>query len=284
MNNNNHHTPEGWGYGRTEQPGYGKPFQRPFSHPETQPPAFGGMPAPGVPHNPYANQVQPYGQPGMRLQGQGDPAMRSLKRRQQRKSGLRFAGGFLALIWAVFILQLFFPWLQGFGIHPLDINGLPMIFTSPLLHANLEHIISNSLPGALFAYLIGYSGKRVFWEVTTFVLLIGGLGTWVFGGIGTNHIGASGLVYGWLAYLLVRGFFNRSIGQILTGLILGFFYSGLIWGVLPGTEGVSWQAHLFGAIGGIVAGMIITSDDPPELAAKKHAKKQAKAAEKQARR
>ncbi|WP_425284120.1 rhomboid family intramembrane serine protease [Corynebacterium coyleae] len=242
------------------------------------------MPAPGVPHNPYANQRQPYGQPGMGLQGQGYPASRSLKRTQQRKSGLRFAGGFLALIWAVFILQLFFPWLQGFGIHPLDINGLPMIFTSPLLHANLEHIISNSLPGALFAYLIGYSGKRVFWEVTTFVLLIGGLGTWVFGGIGTNHIGASGLVYGWLAYLLVRGFFNRSIGQILTGLILGFFYSGLIWGVLPGTEGVSWQAHLFGAIGGIVAGMIITSDDPPELAAKKHAKKQAKAAEKQARR
>lgn len=284
MNNNNHHTPEGWGYGRTEQPGYGKPFQRPFSHPETQPPAFGGMPAPGVPHNPYANQRQPYGQPGMGLQGQGYPASRSLKRRQQRKSGLRFAGGFLVLIWAVFILQLFFPWLQGFGIHPLDINGLPMIFTSPLLHANLEHIISNSLPGALFAYLIGYSGKRVFCEVTTFVLLIGGLGTWVFGGIGTNHIGASGLVYGWLAYLLVRGFFNRSIGQILTGLILGFFYSGLIWGVLPGTEGVSWQAHLFGAIGGIVAGMIITSDDPPELAAKKHAKKQAKAAEKQARR
>lgn len=284
MNNNNHHTPEGWGYGRTEQPGYGKPFQRPFSHPESQPPAFGDMPAPGVPHNPYANQVQPYGQPGSGMPGQGAPVSRSLKRRQQRKSGLRFAGGFLALIWAVFILQLFFPWLQGFGIHPLDINGLPMIFTSPLLHANLEHIISNSLPGALFAYLIGYSGKRVFWEVTTFVLLIGGLGTWVFGGIGTNHIGASGLVYGWLAYLLVRGFFNRSIGQILTGLILGFFYSGLIWGVLPGTEGVSWQAHLFGAIGGIAAGMIITSDDPPELAAKKHAKKQAKAAEKQARR
>lgn len=284
MNNNNHHTPEGWGYGQTGQPGYGKPFQRPFSHPETQPPAFGGMPAPGVPHNPYANQVQPYGQPGSGMPGQGAPVSRSSKRRQQRASGRRFAGGFLALIWAVFILQLFFPWLQGFGIHPLDINGLPMIFTSPLLHANLEHIISNSLPGALFAYLIGYSGKRVFWEVTTFVLLIGGLGTWVFGGIGTNHIGASGLVYGWLAYLLVRGFFNRSIGQILTGLILGFFYSGLIWGVLPGTEGVSWQAHLFGAIGGIAAGMIITSDDPPELAAKKHAKKQAKAAEKQARR
>lgn len=284
MNKNNHHIPEGWGYGQTGQPGYGKPFQRPFSHPESQPPAFGDMPAPGVPHNPYANQMQPYGQPGSGMSGQGAPVSRSSKRRQQRASGLRFAGGFLAVIWVVFILQQFFPGLEEFGVHPLDVQSLLMIFTSPLLHANLEHIISNSLPGALFAYLIGYSGKRVFWEVTAFTVLIGGLGTWLFGGIGTNHIGASGLVYGWLAYLLVRGFFNHSVSQILTGVVLGFFYSGLIWGVLPGTEGVSWQAHLFGAIGGVIAGMIITSDDPPELAAKKTAKKQAKAMEKQARR
>lgn len=260
---NNRNTPPGWGYGQTGQPGYGKPFQRPFSHPETQQPAF-GQPYP-QPHNPYANQqpVQQYGQ---------QPVPRRTKRKQQRNSGLRFAGGFLAVIWAVFVLEMIFPWLQGFGIHPLDIYSLPMIFTSPLLHANLEHIISNSLTGALFAYLIGYSGKRVFWEVTAFTVLIGGLGTWVFGGIGTNHIGASGLVYGWLAYLIVRGFFNRSIGQIITGVVLGFFYSGLIWGVLPGTEGVSWQAHLFGAIGGVVAGMMITSDDPPQLVAKREAK------------
>ena len=160
------------------------------------------------------------------------------------------------------------------------IRDRPYIVTAPLLHANLEHIVSNSLPGALFAYLVGYSGKRVFWEVTGLVVLIGGLGTWLLGGVGTNHIGASGLVYGWLTYLIVRGFFNRSLSQILTGLVLGFFYSGLIYGVLPGTEGVSWQAHLFGAVGGFVAGMGITSDDPPALAAKK----QAKALEKQARR
>ncbi|MCG7237048.1 rhomboid family intramembrane serine protease [Corynebacterium sp. ACRQP] len=202
------------------------------------------------------------------------------KRKAQRQTGLKLAGGFLATIWIVFILELVFPWLQAFGIHPLDVSSLPFIFTSPLLHANFEHIISNSIPGAIFAFLVGYSGKRVFWEVTTFVVIIGGLGTWLFGGVGTNHIGASGLVYGWLAYLIVRGFFNRSIGQIITGVVLGFFYSGLIFGLLPGTEGVSWQAHLFGAIGGIVASMVITSDDPPKLAAKK----QAKALEKQARR
>ena len=166
--------------------------------------------------------------------------------------------------------------LWVFGIQPLDLSTIWHIFTSPLLHANLEHIVGNSIPGAIFAFLIGYSGKRVFWEVTTFAMLVSGLGTWLIGGIGTNHIGASGLVYGWLAYLLVRGFFNRSAGQVLLGVILGFTYSGLMWGVLPLVEGVSWQAHLFGAIGGMAAGMIITSDDPPELAMKKAQKKQQK--------
>lgn len=276
MSEHNHHTPEGWGYGQTGQPGYGKPFQRPFSHPERQQPAFS---EPAQPYNPYAT-LQQQGQYGQPQYNQTRGTKRVSKRKAQRQTGLKLAGGFLATIWVVFILELVFPWLQAFGIHPLDVSSLPFIFTSPLLHANFEHIISNSIPGAIFAFLVGYSGKRVFWEVTTFVVIIGGLGTWLLGGVGTNHIGASGLVYGWLAYLIVRGFFNRSISQIITGVVLGFFYSGLIFGLLPGTEGVSWQAHLFGAIGGIVAGMMITSDDPPKLAAKK----QAKALEKQARR
>ena len=276
MSEHNHHTPEGWGYGQTGQPGYGKPFQRPFSHPERQQPAFS---EPAQPYNPYATPQQ-QGRNGQPQYSQPRGTRRVSKRKAQRQTGLKLAGGFLATIWIVFILELVFPWLQAFGIHPLDVSSLPFIFTSPLLHANFEHIISNSIPGAIFAFLVGYSGKRVFWEVTTFVVIIGGLGTWLFGGVGTNHIGASGLVYGWLAYLIVRGFFNRSIGQIITGVVLGFFYSGLIFGLLPGTEGVSWQAHLFGAIGGIVASMVITSDDPPKLAAKK----QAKALEKQARR
>ncbi|MCP1386961.1 rhomboid family intramembrane serine protease [Corynebacterium sp. TA-R-1] len=202
------------------------------------------------------------------------PVKQPSKRVRQRNTGLRFAVGYVIVIWAVYLVNLiaFGGNLLYLGIHPLELSGLPFIFTSPLLHGSLEHIISNTIPGAIFAFLVGYSGKRVFWEVTAFVVIVGGLGTWVFGGIGTNHIGASGLVYGWLAYLLVRGFFNRSGSQITLGLTLGFFYSGLIWGVLPGTPGVSWQAHLFGAVGGVIAAMIITSDDPPELAAKREAK------------
>ncbi|CAM3214048.1 MULTISPECIES: rhomboid family intramembrane serine protease [Corynebacterium] len=243
----------GWGYGQTHQPGYGKPFQRPFSHPETQLPAF-------------PDGVQ--------------PEDKRTKRKKQRRTGFTFAIGYLVVIWAVFLLNegLFGGLLQYWGIHPLDLVSIWHIFTAPLLHANLEHIVGNSVTGAIFAFLIGYSGKRVFWEVTTFATVFSGLGTWLFGGIGTNHLGASGVIYGWLIYLLVRGIFNRSGTQIALGLVLAFFYSGLILGVLPGTPGVSWQAHLFGAIGGFFAGMIITSDDPPELVAKREAKKARKQA------
>mgnify|MGYP001757772550 FL=1 len=122
--------------------------------------------------------------------------------------------------------------------------------------------MSNSVPGAIFCFLIGLSGRKAWWEVTLITTLVAGLGTWFIGGPGTSHIGASSLVYGWLAYLIVRGIFNRSLIQTILGIVLGFAYSGLVWGVLPVYEGVSWQGHLFGAIGGILAGMTITSDDP----------------------
>ena len=188
--------------------------------------------------------------------------------------GIRYAVGFLVVIWAVHLVNVIFfaGGLIRFGIHPLDTSSLWGIFTSPLLHADFGHLISNSVTGVVFAFLIGFSGRRVFWEVTLIVVLIAGLGTWLFGGVGTNLIGASGLVYGWLGYLLVRGIFNRSFSQILVGVLLGITHSGLVWGVLPLTPGVSWQAHLFGALGGVAAGMTITSDDPPALKAKRQNK------------
>ena len=180
------------------------------------------------------------------------------------KTALSLTVAFLVVEWAVQIINFLFfrNGLGQYGIHPLDFNGIWGIFTAPLLHANFEHLIGNSLPGAVFCFLIGLSGRKAWWEVTIIVVLIAGVGTWLLGGPGTSHIGASGMVYGWLSYLIVRGIFNRSLTQFLVGIGLGFAYSGLIWGVLPIYEGVSWQGHLFGAIGGIVAGMVITSDDP----------------------
>lgn len=179
------------------------------------------------------------------------------------RTGLSLAVGYLVVLWSVHLVNilLFAGNLAAWGIRPLDFSGLWGIFFAPILHVDFAHLISNSVPGAIFTFLIGLSGRKAWWEVTLIVVLIAGTGTWLLGGPGTVHLGASSLVYGWLAYLVVRGIFNRSLLQILLGLLLGVIYSGLLWGVLPINEGVSWQGHLFGAVGGIVAGMVITSDD-----------------------
>ncbi|MEX3517032.1 rhomboid family intramembrane serine protease [Corynebacterium camporealensis] len=178
-------------------------------------------------------------------------------------TGIRLAVGFLVVTWGVHLVNFILGGtLSVFGIQPRDPMGLLGIIFAPVLHGNWEHLMSNSIPGAFFCFLIGLSGRKAFWEVTAIVALVAGMGTWLFGGVGTLHIGASSLVYGWLAYLVIRGIFNRSLLQILLGIVIAFMYSGLIWGVLPIYEGVSWQGHLFGAIGGILAGMAITSDDP----------------------
>lgn len=176
---------------------------------------------------------------------------------------MKYAIGYVVLIWGVHLLNAGGA-LLFLGVQPWDVTSLWHIFTAPLIHGSYSHIMANTLPGALFCFLISRSGSRAFWEVTGIVTVVAGLGTWVFGGIGTNHVGASGLIYGWLSYLVIRGIFNRSLSQVVLGVVLAFFYGGLIWGVLPGEAGVSWQAHLFGAIGGIIAGAIITSDDPPK--------------------
>ncbi|PXY08164.1 rhomboid family intramembrane serine protease [Corynebacterium striatum] len=184
------------------------------------------------------------------------------------RTGISLAVGFLVLEWLVQITNflIFGGALSNYGIRPLDFNGIWGIFTAPLLHANFEHLIGNSVPGAIFCFLIGLSGRKAWWEVTIITVLVAGIGTWLLGGPGTSHIGASSLVYGWLAYLIIRGLFNRSFSQTALGVVLGFAYSGLVWGVLPVYEGVSWQGHLFGAIGGVIAGMTITSDDPVKVA------------------
>ncbi|AFH52609.1 Rhomboid family protein [Corynebacterium pseudotuberculosis 267] len=180
--------------------------------------------------------------------------------------------GYVVVIWAVHIVNTVFfggTLAQELGVHPLDGSSIWHIFTSPLVHGSYMHISANTLPGLIFVFLIGLSGRRPFWEVTMITAVVGGMGTWIFGGIGTTHIGAPGLIYGWLAYLVVRGIFNKSFSQVVLGVVLAFMYGGLIWGVLPGDVGVSWQAHLFGAIGGLIAGATITSDDPPALKARR---------------
>ena len=181
---------------------------------------------------------------------------------QDRDGGLgaaiSTAIGYLVLIWTVFLVNefIFGGALNNFGVRPRETSTLWGILTAPLLHADYGHIVANSLPGALFAGLIAMSSKRLFWQVTLLITVVGGGLTWLVGGGNTVHIGASGLIYGWLAFLVVRGFVNRRVMQIILGVILASMYSGLIWGVLPTQMAVSWQMHLFGGLAGIWAAVM----------------------------
>ncbi|CPV82226.1 rhomboid family intramembrane serine protease [Mycobacteroides abscessus] len=143
------------------------------------------------------------------------------------------------------------------GIRPLETDGLDGVLFAPLLHANWGHLVANTVPALVLGFLAAAAGVARFLLATAIIWLLGGVGTWLIGNIGspyeTNHIGASGLIFGWLTYVIVRGFFNRSVGQILIGAVVLVLYGGVLWGVLPGQFGVSWQGHLSGAVAGVLA-------------------------------
>jgi membrane associated rhomboid family serine protease len=161
---------------------------------------------------------------------------------------------FVALLWVLEIVDtLLGGRLDGYGIQPLQREGLDGILFAPLLHSGFPHLLANSLPLLVLGFLIALSGVRELFWVTAVVWTVGGVGTWLIGGAYTNHIGASGLVFGWLVHLLVRGFFARSLSQIALGVVVFALYGSILWGVLPTQPGVSWQGHLFGALGGLLA-------------------------------
>lgn len=143
--------------------------------------------------------------------------------------------------------------LDAFGIRARMLDGLPEIFTAPFLHAGWQHLISNSVPFFVLGFLVLISGVTR-WVVSSLTSVVSsGLFAWLLTPAGTIVLGVSGLVFGWLTYLIVRGLWSRRPGQVIVGVLVLLGYGGLIWGVLPGAAGISWQAHLGGAVGGVVA-------------------------------
>jgi membrane associated rhomboid family serine protease len=177
-----------------------------------------------------------------------------------KENGLLLAG-FLEVMWAVALLNLI-PTLhlERFGIRPRTVGGLAGILFAPFLHAGFPHLIANSLPFLLLGGIVLLGGRRVFWNVTLFVILAGGFGVWLFAPRFTDHIGASGLIFGYLGFLLARGYFERSAVWLLTGFAILVLYGGILFGLLP-HAGISWQGHLFGFLAGIVSAKILFSGD-----------------------
>lgn len=186
-------------------------------------------------------------------------ATRSLSRRadaalgRARNDAALLAAG-LGAMWAVHAANLLTGGaLLAFGIVPRTLGGLLGIAAAPLLHGSVRHLLANTPPLLILGALLLTRGRRDFTAVTAAAVVGSGLGAWLFGGAGTVHVGASGLLFGWLGFLMARGVFERSIGSILMSVGVTFWMGGMVWGVLPLAAGVSWQAHLFGFLTGLYA-------------------------------
>jgi len=142
--------------------------------------------------------------------------------------------------------------LNQFGVMPRELSSLPYIFIAPFLHGTPSHLMANLFPLLLFMWLTMQWGTRTFWLTTGCALLIGGLGVWL---VGRNavHIGASGMVYGYFGFLMLAGFKSRKIRYLLISLLVAGLYGGMLVGVLPTSRFISFEYHLFGFLGGLIA-------------------------------
>lgn len=168
------------------------------------------------------------------------------------------AVGFVALLWLLEIVDALAEHrLDQYGVRPRSDEGLLGILLAPLLHGGWLHLEANTVPALVLLFLVLVSGLARGLQATAIIWLVGGVGVWLVAPSNTIHLGASVLIFGWLVYLLLRGFWNRSAREILLGVVLFLVYGGLLLGVLPGEPGISWQGHLFGAIGGGLAAFLL---------------------------
>ena len=177
---------------------------------------------------------------------------------RELKSQGKILGGCVGLMWVLGIADLALGGaLNVYGIAPHHIIGLRGILFAPFLHGGLGHLIANTIPFIVLGWFVMLQETRDFFKVSAITMLVSGLGTWVFGSPNSVHIGASGLIFGYLGFLLLRGYFERNFPSILLSLVVGFLYGSTIWGVLPTRPGISWEGHLFGFIGGVIAARLL---------------------------
>ena len=164
----------------------------------------------------------------------------------------------LAGLWMLeFLDQLSGHQLDQLGIHAREVDGMPDIFTAPFLHAGWDHLLSNSLPFYILGFLVLLSGLARWLASSLIIIVISGVAAWSLTPAHTIILGASGLIFGWLTYLLARGIWSRRPAQVVVAALVLLVYGGLIWGIFPSGAGISWQAHLGGAIGGVVAAWLL---------------------------
>ena len=163
-------------------------------------------------------------------------------------------GGTLAVFWIVFVVNMLLGGaLFSLGVIPRTAIGLRGILFAPFLHGSLNHIVANSIPFVVLGWMVMLRDERHFIPVTIAGMVGSALMAWLLGAPGSVHIGASGVIFGYLGFLMLSGWYTRSFGSIVLSTIVTLVWGSLVLGMMPGAAGISWQAHTGGFIGGVLA-------------------------------
>lgn len=175
----------------------------------------------------------------------------------------------LGAMWALELLDVLLldQALNGLGVWPRRPEGLWGIVLMPMLHGGLGHLTANTLPFLVLGGLVLWRRTADFIVVTVVTTLLTGIALWLLGSARAVYIGASGLVFGYFGFLVFRGYFERSAQSLLIALVVVVLYGGLLVGVVPQGNGISWEAHLFGFLSGALCARVLShaplSEEPP---------------------
>ena len=188
----------------------------------------------------------------------------------------RLQGAFLATalltaaLWWIKLLDHSFGWdLGSLGVRPRELSGLLGVLTAPLVHGSFEHLFANTLPLLVLGTLLLYGYPRARWPAVALIWLLSGFGVWLIGR-DSVHVGMSGVTHGLMFFLFIAGLVRRDKLAVALSMIAFFLYGGMVWGIFPAEQGVSWEYHLFGAVAGVLAAVLLRKLDAP-LPAKRYA-------------
>jgi membrane associated rhomboid family serine protease len=176
------------------------------------------------------------------------------RRTDPRRTAIGIVIALVALMWALEVVDVALDHrLDRYGIEPRDPDGLDGVVAAPFLHVGFGHLIANTIPFVVMGVVIAFERPLRLVGVTAIVAIVSGLGTWLIAPENTIHLGASGVVFGYATYLIARGLFNRRAGELAIGAGVAVLWGGALLGGLEPQRGISWQGHLFGALGGLLA-------------------------------
>ena len=192
------------------------------------------------------------------MSGSSPATLHTVARSATTRQGLVLLAAAVAVMWGAEVVDVALGGdLDAYGIEPRDPDGLVGVVTAPFLHGGFGHLIGNTIPLVVLGAVIALGGALRLVAVAGIVALVSGLGTWLVAPAGTEHVGASGIVFGFATYLMARGLYSRRLGQLAVGVVvLALWGATLLRGLVP-EAGISWQGHLFGALGGVLAARVL---------------------------